>query len=710
MRKKELRQIEIKRSLFILSRLSLWLQKNKGGLLSAFILGFVLLVWLYFPLSLFRKLDFWAYDSWLKRLPPLRDPRVIILSVDEESLKDLGPWPWPRKLHARLVEKLKNAGAKTVVFDVVFTPPRPEDPLLARSFRGTRVVLAAYAEEVLGFRLSQRGIQVSELVLPAPVLRKEAFSLGHIALIFDEDGIVRRAPAFLADEKISLPALGIAGALAYRGKRLTKVSFSPRNLQSGNFTLPLNPDGSFFIRYYGPRGTFPSLRVSDFLAGKIPPEVFNEKLVIIGVTAVGISDEWPTPYIDQGSLAGVEIHASIIQSLLQGDLLSPLSQRGRLLLALAFFFLAWVSLRRPLWALLGVVIFPGLIWGLGFLAFRYLGLFIGFSPYVGALVLGFLGGSGAAYYRQRERARRKEIYDHRWQALLKRFSLKEAASYFLAKYETRKVRLYLLDEEKILEIHEWPQRETVLKAGEAAPLARRLLKELKDQGGLLLETPVDEETKLYLLLEGAGERKPAEISQELNTIVLLLRQRRLLSQIKKTEEEFVESYLRLLRERAPELHEHSLRVAEIVRFLAERLDLPEEEKRALHYAALLHDLGLLELPSQEPWLELHPLLAADILGGVSFLRKSVVYIRHHHERYDGKGYPDGLRGEEIPLGARLLALAEGFVELWEKLEKEAEDWGELQEQILKVLRREAGRRFDPYLIEVLEKEGGCQKD
>jgi len=653
----------------------------------------------------------WAYDCWLKRLPPLRDPQVIILSIDEESLKTLGPWPWPRKLHARLVEKLKNAGARAIVFDVVFSPPRPEDSVLARSFRGTRVVLAAYAEDVLGFRLSRRGIQVSELVLPSPVLREEAFSVGHIALIFDEDGIVRRAPAFLADEEVSLPALGIAGALAYRGKRLEKVSFSSTSFRSGNFALPLNPDGSFFIRYYGPRGTFPYLRVSDFLAGEIPPEVFTGRLVLIGVTAVGISDEWPTPYIEQGSLAGVEIHASIVQSLLEDDFLSPLSFKGRLLLALICFALGWASFRWSWRGLLGLVLFPGLIWGVGFLVFRYLGLFIGFYPYLGAWAFGFLASGGVALYRRREEIQREKIYRHRWQTLLERFSLREAASYFLSKYRARKVRLYLLDEEKILEIQELPQRETVLKAGDAASLARRLLEELKARGGYLLEAPVDQHTRLYLLLEGAAENvEKEEIFRELNTIALLLRQRRLLSRIERTEEEFVESYLRLLRERAPDLYEHSLRVAEIVRLLAEKLNLPEEEKRALHYAALLHDLGLVELPAQEPWLELHPLLAADILGGVSFLRKSVVYIRHHHERYDGKGYPDGLRGEEIPLGARLLALAEGFVELWERLEKEASSWTELQERILKALRQEAGKRFDPRLIEVLEKEGGCPKD
>lgn len=704
MRKKELRQIEIKRSLFVLSRFSLWFHRHKIPLL-AVILGVVSLTWLVFlPPSVLRKIDFWTYDSWLKRLPPLEDPKVIILSVDEASLKNLGPWPWPRKTHARVVERLKAAGAKEIVFDIVFSPARPGDETLAQSFEGTRVVLAAYTEDVLGFSLSKRGIEVSKLVLPASSLRKKAFALGHIALIFDEDGIVRRAPAFLADPKVSLPALGIAGALAFYDQKLSHVSFGPRKLKSPAFEIPLNPDGSFFIRYYGPRGSFPFLRVCDFLAGKIPPEVFKGRVVLIGVTAVGISDEWPTPYIDQGSLAGVEIHASIIQSLLQGDILYALALKWRFFFSLLLFGLCFGLVFGASWRSWLALPCPALIWMGGLFVFRSTGLFLGFSPYLGAWTLSLLFGGGAVVYQRWENAQRERRHQHYWQALLKRFSLKGAASYFLSKYDAHKVRLYLINKE-LLEAYELPFRDTPFKAGDPADVVERALKRLRDRRNLQCEARVDDGKRLYLVLEGVPYQRKAEISIELETIALLLRQRLLLQSLKKSEKEFIRSYLRLLEERSPELYEHSLRVAEITGRLAEALSLPEEEKRALHYAALLHDLGRIELPNREPWQELHPVLAADILGSVSFLRKSVVYIRHHHERYDGKGYPDGLRGEEIPLGARILALAEGFVETWEQLEKEYPDWEELEERILKIIHTEAGQRFDPHLVKVLEKEG-----
>ena len=704
MEKKEISQIRIPRHLLFLSRFSLSLEAYKGPILFYVLSFLALLGWLFFPTSLSHKIDFWAYDSWLKFLPPLKDPRVVILSIDEETLKTIGPWPWPRKVHARVVERLKAAGAKAVVFDIVFSPPREEDRIFAQSFQGVRVVLAAYAEEVLGRSLTERGIRVSRLVLPAPILQKYAFAMGHVALIFDQDGIVRRVPAFLADERLSLPALGLAGALAYHGEKLSRVSFFPKGLEEHGFRIPFNPDGSFFIRYYGPRGTFPTLRLRDLLEGKIPGEIFEGRLAIIGVTAVGISDEWPTPYIDQGSLPGVEIHASIVQSLLDHQVPRALFRQGQILGAWMILTITFsLLLYRPSFILLSLG-FPVILWALGMLVFRKFFLFVTFSPYIGAWCLGLISGWGTELYRQHFRTQREERFRRLWQEVLANLSLEKAASYFSEKYEARRVVLFLANEE-VREIHEWPRRGGLIRPGEKTSLAREFFRDLEKKGGLFLEVPVEGDEKLCLWIEGQGPLPRETIAQELQLLALLLRQRRLIGKLQKSEEEFISSYLRLLEERYPELYEHSLRVAEITEQIAERLRLPPEEKKALRYAALLHDLGLIEIPDEEPWRALHPLLAADILGGVSFLRKSVVYIRHHHERYDGQGYPDGLRGEEIPFGARILAVAEGFVEAWERWEKEAEDLADLENRILQYLQKEAGKRFDPHLVQILVQGG-----
>jgi len=117
---------------------------------------------------------------------------------------------------------------------------------------------------------------------------------------------------------------------------------------------------------------------------------------------------------------------------------------------------------------------------------------------------------------------------------------------------------------------------------------------------------------------------------------------------------------------------HSQRVMEFTLLAGSSLLLPAEEMETLEYAGILHDIGKIAIdaqilnktdtltPSEWNLIRRHPLIGAKLLKKVPFLEKAGNYVQHHHERYDGEGYPDGLRGEEIPMGARLLAVADAF--------------------------------------------------
>lgn len=117
---------------------------------------------------------------------------------------------------------------------------------------------------------------------------------------------------------------------------------------------------------------------------------------------------------------------------------------------------------------------------------------------------------------------------------------------------------------------------------------------------------------------------------------------------------------------------HSKRVAAYVAPLTEQMGLSGEEQESIKLAALLHDVGKIfitetvlskpgKLTEQEQFLiRQHPEIGERIIGGVEFLRATKTFIRHHHERFDGGGYPDGLSYEEIPLGARIISVAEVF--------------------------------------------------
>ena len=122
----------------------------------------------------------------------------------------------------------------------------------------------------------------------------------------------------------------------------------------------------------------------------------------------------------------------------------------------------------------------------------------------------------------------------------------------------------------------------------------------------------------------------------------------------------------------PYTHEHSQRVARYARLLGGALGLPDRELESLSIAALLHDVGKFgisdetlhkagTLTSDElDRVRLHPVMGARILAGMGAFRDIVPMVRHHHEWYDGSGYPDGLVGDDIPLGARVLAVVDSF--------------------------------------------------
>jgi putative nucleotidyltransferase with HDIG domain len=121
------------------------------------------------------------------------------------------------------------------------------------------------------------------------------------------------------------------------------------------------------------------------------------------------------------------------------------------------------------------------------------------------------------------------------------------------------------------------------------------------------------------------------------------------------------------------LDEHARAVAALAAAVAEQLGLVDDDVRVVHMAALLHDVGkvavddrLLEKPgplTDDEWsaVRCHPEVGERLAReALALPEESVIAIRHHHERFDGRGYPDGLAGQEIPLAARIVAVADAY--------------------------------------------------
>jgi len=175
----------------------------------------------------------------------------------------------------------------------------------------------------------------------------------------------------------------------------------------------------------------------------------------------------------------------------------------------------------------------------------------------------------------------------------------------------------------------------------------------------------------------------------------------------------IRAMINLLEMRDPYTKGHSERVAMISARFAKILGFSQEEVDRIFWAGILHDIGKIGIPESvlnKPGklddeefeiIKNHPVLSELALSGLEFLESLKPIIRSHHERWDGNGYPDGLKGEEIPLGARILAIVDAFDAMMsERPYRKALSLEEVKRELLK----NAGKQFDPELVKIFINE------
>lgn len=254
--------------------------------------------------------------------PPAED--IVIIAIDEQSLRELGRWPWSRRVHADLVRRLTAAGAKAVALDIVFAEPDAADPAADRDLAAAladngRVVLPLLNEQV---RLHGQLIET----LPMPALAGAAIGLGHVDVELDADGIARGVylKAGLGTPRWSALALALLETvdptpwLALPGQR-TPITDSPA-------PNAWRRDHYVLIPFAGPPGHFQHVSYRDALRDDFPLAPFRDRFVLIGVTAAGVGDMLPTPVSGQAQLMpGVEFNANVLDALRRGSTIQPLS-------------------------------------------------------------------------------------------------------------------------------------------------------------------------------------------------------------------------------------------------------------------------------------------------------------------------------------------------------------------------------------------------
>ena len=316
-------------------------------------LGMVLLFLTEIPLL--EHLELKTYDLRLRTLPAQRTARVTIAAIDEKSLAALGRWPWSRAVHARLAERLDAYGARVIAYDL-FYPERESaraDAQFARSMAATRKVLlgtlflygrdearhlAAGALEQAERGIAPHAIQTVRgaagaslapplqepfgVIVSIPELQGAAAASGHLNVLPDSDGVVRRVPVVVRYGGRYYPSFDAQAARAWLGGADFAVEVADYGLSAlhiGKRLVPLDEAGRLLVRYRGREGSFDTVSIADILEGRADPALLRERVVLIGNTAKGIGDLRVTPY---GTLfPGVEVRANIIENLIEGGFL-----------------------------------------------------------------------------------------------------------------------------------------------------------------------------------------------------------------------------------------------------------------------------------------------------------------------------------------------------------------------------------------------------
>ncbi|MDO9264591.1 MAG: adenylate/guanylate cyclase domain-containing protein [Desulfosalsimonadaceae bacterium] len=290
----------------------------------------------------FRVVDNRVTDWFSTLFPPeLTGSPVVLVGIDEPSFREIGlQWPWPRDLHARLVHKLKAAGASVIALDLVFAEPSTlqADAALADAiFQAGAVVLAA--EETL-----EETAYVSQLITIPPMdpFVSAGGAPGVAAVSLDPDGLIRRIP--LRKDGFALMALN-------KWQEINHVPIS----------RPPEPENRYFLQFFGPSRTYPYVSYYQAMDPDrfLPPGTFHNKIAIVGrsvKTAPDLgtrqADMFSTPFTwDSGVLtAGIEIHATIIDNLRLNRFFRqpPPVVYFSLLAAFVFFSGLWFREWRPL--------------------------------------------------------------------------------------------------------------------------------------------------------------------------------------------------------------------------------------------------------------------------------------------------------------------------------------------------------------------------
>lgn len=289
------------------------------------------------------RIDQTLYDAGLSLSS--RDPSsdIVIVAIDDASLAAIGRWPWPRTVHATLIDTLAASGTRAIGLDLLLTEPDPDparDVALADAIRRAGNVVLPVA-----FLGAPDGVRE---MLPAGPLRNVA-TLGHVDAELDADSILRAAYLRAGPGAPTYPHFALA--LLETAKEPPRVppatAVAPPRTERTRAWLR---DQRVLIRFAGAPGRIQRISFADLLRGNVAADSLRGKFVLIGATAIGVGDAFATPVSGrERPMPGIEISANLLNALRAGDTLHAVSPRwiGAAAALFAFGLLLAMQRLRP---------------------------------------------------------------------------------------------------------------------------------------------------------------------------------------------------------------------------------------------------------------------------------------------------------------------------------------------------------------------------
>jgi putative nucleotidyltransferase with HDIG domain len=637
-------------------------------------------------------LDRAFHDARVRAAEARYEGPVALVLIDQASLRELPGWPWPRSRHAALVRRLQGAGATVIGFDIDFSSSstEAEDAALAAAVRASgRVVLGAFKEE----QRLPGGLVLEYAGLPLPVFAEGAAAVGSILVPIDPDGTVRRAA--LRD--------------SINGEPIRSFALEVARLHAGVAAERLEaqvpkPARGVLIDYA--RGQPPAYGYADVLAGRVPDRLLAGRAVLIGASALELQDLRPTPLARL--TPGVQVQAHIVDTILRGG--GPRALDG-LPVALAAAALALPALAlargRRRWLGLAVAGSPAPV-GLGgaLAAATWAHAMLPPGPFVIAGLTGLLahGATEWALARLelgRVRTRLRTLSDFGRRADPTRgleHSVETVLEVVREMLGLERLSVELADGRLIRPA----AMEHAARADGAGEVVVPIASAAGARGRLVAAVPrgrtlVPDEAAL---LEAIAARIGVDSEN-----------RTLAADLQAVHLSMVHSLAVAIEMRNAYTGQHCEGVARRAAAVARAFGLDEPAIERIRLGGLLHDIGKIGVP--EPILlkpgrftpeeyeimKQHSVIGHKIIASLPFAHEVKDYVRHHHERYDGEGYPDGLAGEAISLGARIVAVSDCYEALTTDRPYRARV---ADREAMAYIRRCAGSLFDPAVVDRLE--------